>query len=135
MFKVVVADPESGKAYKLEAPEPGARRLVGLRIGDKFEGELVGLPGYELEITGGTDKDGFPMRSDIYGPGRARVLLAEGPGFQPRAKGQRRRKLVRGSRISDDIVQINAKIVKRGVKPIEEIFPKEGAKEETKKGE
>jgi small subunit ribosomal protein S6e len=63
------------------------------------------------------------------------VLLAEGPGFQPRAKGQRRRKLVRGSRISDDIVQINAKIVKRGAKPIEEIFPKGEAKEETKKGE
>ncbi len=133
MFKVVVADPESGKTYKLEAPEPGARRLIGMRIGDKFDGELVGLPGYALQITGGTDKDGFPMRSDIYGPGRARVLLAGGPGFQPRDRGQRRRKLVRGSRISDDIVQINTKIVKRGPRSIEEIFPKEEAKEEAKK--
>lgn len=129
MFKVVAADPEAGKSYKLEAHEPAARRLVGLRVGDKFDGVIVGLPGYELEITGGTDKDGFPMRSDVTGPGRAYVLLAKGPGFRPRERGERRRKRVRGRVISDDIVQVNAKIVKRGEKPIEELLkPKEGEK-------
>ncbi|MCS7131631.1 MAG: 30S ribosomal protein S6e [Hadesarchaea archaeon] len=121
VFKVVVSDPESGKSYQLEAREPEARKLIGLSIGDKFDGAMVGLPGYELQITGGTDADGFPMRPDIAGPGRTSVLLADGPGFRPRRKGERRRKRVRGRVISDAIVQVNTKIVKRGEKPIEEL--------------
>lgn len=125
-FKVVAADPETGKSYQLEAREPDSRRLVGLRIGDKFDGEIIGLSGYEFQITGGTDKDGFPMRGDVRGPGRTYILLSGGPGFRPRARGERRRKRVRGGRISDDIVQVNAKVVKRGEKPIDEIIkPKE----------
>ncbi|MDI6884329.1 MAG: 30S ribosomal protein S6e [Hadesarchaea archaeon] len=125
-FKIVVADPETGKSYKLEARDPEARRLVGLRIGDKIGGEVVGLPGYELQLTGGTDRDGFPMRADIYGTGRTSVLLAGGAGFSPRKRGERRRKRVRGARVSEAITQLNAKIVKRGEKPIEEILaPKE----------
>jgi len=125
-LKVVVADPETGKSYKLESSDAESRKLIGLRIRDKFGGEVVGLSGYELEITGGTDKDGFPMRSDIAGSSRQNVLLAKGTGFSPRKRGERRRKLVRGSRVSEAIVQLNAKIVKRGEKPIEEIAkPKE----------
>jgi small subunit ribosomal protein S6e len=127
-FKVVVSDPESGISHQLEAREPGARRLVGLKIGDKFDGEIVGLPGYELQITGGTDKDGFPMRADIAGPRRAYVLLSGPPGFRPRGRGERRRKRVRGRTISDDIVQINTKIVKKGEKPLEELIPGKEAK-------
>jgi len=124
VFKVVAADPESGKSYSLEAHEPAARKLVGLRIGEKFDGEIVGLSGYELEITGGTDKDGFPMRSDVYGPGRTYLVLSGGVGHKPRRLGERKRKRVRGRTISDDVIQINAKIVKRGEKLIEELAPK-----------
>lgn len=127
-FKLVVADPQTGKSYKLEAREPDARRLIGLRIGDKFGGEIAGLPGYELQITGGTDKDGFPMRSDIAGSGRMSVLLTSGTGFSPKRSGERRRKMVRGSRISETIMQLNVKITKRGEKPIEEIVPPKEAK-------
>jgi len=127
-FKVVVADPETGKSYPLEARDPEARKLVGLRIGDKFGGEVVGLPGYELQITGGTDRDGFPMRTDITGIGRTSVVLSDGPGFSPSRRGERRRKLVRGRAISDAIVQVNSKIVKRGEKPLEELLPKKEAK-------
>ncbi|MGC8816972.1 MAG: 30S ribosomal protein S6e [Candidatus Hadarchaeum sp.] len=128
-FKMVVADPKTGKSYKLEAREPEARRLVGMRIGDKFDGGIVGLPGYELQITGGTDRDGFPMRSDIAGPGRVSVLLAKGPGFSPKRPGERRRKMVRGCRVSDDIVQLNAVVIKWGEKPIEEIVQPKEAKQ------
>ncbi|MEM2890742.1 MAG: 30S ribosomal protein S6e [Candidatus Hadarchaeum sp.] len=125
-FKMVVADPKTGRSYKLEAREPEARKLIGLRIGDKFDGGIVGLPGYELQITGGTDRDGFPMRPDIAGSGRASVLLAGGPGFSPKRPGERRRKMVRGSRVSEEIMQLNAAITKWGEKPIEEIIqPKE----------
>lgn len=126
VFKVVVGNPETGKSCSVEARDPAARGLVGLRIGDKFDGDIVGLPGYELQITGGSDKDGFPMRADVSGSGRKSILLAAGPGFSPRRKGGRRRKGVRGSRISDAIVQVNTKVVKRGEKPLEELLrPKE----------
>ena len=131
-MKVVVSDPESGKAYQLEADEAHSRRLFGLRIGDKFDGEVVGLSGYELEVTGGTDRDGFPMRFDVSGPRRARVLLARGPGFRSRRKGERRRKLVRGGTVSDAIAQLNAKVVKRGGKPLEEILGLKEVKEKEK---
>lgn len=127
-FKLVVADPQTGKSYKLEAREPDARRLIGMRIGDKFGGEVAGLSGYELQITGGTDKDGFPMRSDIAGSGRTSVLLTSGAGFSSKKSGERRRKMVRGSRISETIVQLNVKITKRGEKPIEELTPAKEAK-------
>ena len=130
-FKVVVADPETGKSYNLEARDPESRRLIGLRIGDKIGGEVVGLPGYEIQLTGGTDRDGFPMRADITGSGRTSVLLASGSGFSPRKRGERRRKRVRGCRISEAVVQVNAKIVKRGEKPIEEILAPKEAGERT----
>jgi len=129
MSRGVVADPESGKAHQVEADEAHSRRLVGLRIGDKFDGEVVGLSGYELQITGGTDKDGFPMRFDVAGPRRARVLMAGGPGFRPKRGGERRRRLVRGGSVSPDIAQLNAKVVKKGDKPIEQILKPESAEE------
>jgi small subunit ribosomal protein S6e len=62
-------------------------------------------------------------------------LLSGPPGFHPRKKGERRRKTVRGNTISEDIVQINTKIVKKGEKPLEELIPvkpKEEKKEEAK---
>jgi small subunit ribosomal protein S6e len=122
MFKVNISDPQNGKTFKSEVKDPQARRLLGLRIGDTFDGGIVGLPGYELQITGGTDRDGFPMRDDLAGTGRHDVLLARGPGYRPKRKGERRRKKVRGNTISEVIVQINTKIVKRGEKPVEELL-------------
>jgi small subunit ribosomal protein S6e len=127
-FKVVVSDPETGRSYQVEVKEPEARRFIGLKIGDRFDGAILGLSGYELQITGGTDRDGFPMRPDVAGPGRKTVLLSSPPGFRPTKAGERRRKRVRGRQISEAIAQINTKIVKRGEKPIEEIF---GKKEES----
>jgi len=131
-FKLVISDPKGGRSYQVEVKDPEARRLVGLRIGDKFDGGIAGLPGYELQITGGTDRDGFPMRPDVAGPGRKSVLLAGPPAFKPRQGGERKRKRVRGKQISDTITQVNTKIVKRGEKPLEEIF---GTKQEEQKKE
>jgi small subunit ribosomal protein S6e len=102
-------------------------------VGDRFDGGLAGLPGYELQITGGTDRDGFAMRADLTGTGRKGILLSGGPGFSPRKRGERRRKRVRGSTISEAIVQVNTKIVKRGEKPIQEIFKPKEAEEKAEK--
>ncbi|MCC6055607.1 MAG: 30S ribosomal protein S6e, partial [Desulfurococcaceae archaeon] len=68
---------------------------------------LIGLSNVQLEIRGGSDLAGFPMRIDIAGPVKKYVLLSQGPGFKPREDGEKRRKLVRGNTISEDIVQIN----------------------------
>ncbi len=99
------------KAWQMTVKGDKASRLIGLKIGDTFEGSIVDLPGVILKITGGTDNSGFPMRPDLPGPAKRRILLSGPPGFHPREKGERRRKTVRGNMISDEIVQINTVIV------------------------
>jgi len=120
--KVVVSDPETGRAYNIELNEEKAKIFIGKRIGDTVDASPMGLKGYELLITGGSDKDGFPMRKDIHGRVRKRVLLSSPPGYRPKRKGVRRRKMVRGNEITPEIVQINTKIVKKGKKSIEELL-------------
>jgi len=88
-----------------------ATRLIGLKIGDRIDGRIIGLKGVMLEIRGGSDLAGFPMRVDISGSVKKYILLSKGPGFRPKEEGERRRKLVRGNTISDDIVQINAVVI------------------------
>ncbi len=98
------------RAWQIRINDERTRRLIGLKIGDTFDGELVGLRNVKLEIRGGADNSGFPMRPDIMGGVKKRVLLSGPPGFHPRRKGERRRKMVRGNTITDDIVQINTVI-------------------------
>ncbi len=121
-FKVVISDPKSGKAKQIELSGDKANAFLGKKIGDVIDGSVIGLAGYKLKITGGTDKDGFPMRPDVHGAVRKRVLLSAGPGFKPRRPGERRRKTVRGNTISEDIVQINTVIVEYGEKSLEELL-------------
>ncbi len=119
-FKVVVNDSKTGKSYKKEISGTKANSLIGKRIGEEIDGVFVDLPGYKLLITGGTDRDGFPMRPNLRGTVRKKSLLKGGIGFHPTRKGMRRRKMVRGNTISGEIVQINMKITQYGPKPIEE---------------
>lgn len=122
-FKVVVSN--KADTYQLEVDE--AKALNGLVIGDEFDGGIVGLDGYTLQITGGSDKNGFTMKKDVPGTRRIKSLLTGGIGYHPKADGVKRRKTVRGNTIADDIVQINSVVVKEGTKPIAEIL---GAGEE-----
>ena len=121
-FKAVIADPKSGKTYKRDITGQYANVLVGRKIGEEIDGLFVGLPGYKLQIAGGSDKDGFPMRHDLPGPRRRRVLLAGGVGFHPVRLGLRKKKTVRGNTVSPDILQLNLKITQRGPKSIEDAF-------------
>lgn len=129
-FKVVISDPATGKAYQKVVSGANANKLIGKQIGDIINGTLVDLPpDYELQITGGSDKDGFPMRPDLPGTGRKRILLSGGVGYRPKEKGVRKKKTVRGRVISKDIVQINVKVVKHGKIPLEEFFKKKEEEE------
>jgi len=127
-FKIVISDPKARKAYQKELDQ-GASGLMGKKIGDKFQGSHFGLAGFELEVTGGSDKEGFPMRRDVEGPGRKKILLSHGPGFHPVSKGRRKRKSIRGNTISPQISQINLKIISYGQKSVDELL---GAKKEHK---
>ena len=110
-FKIVVSDPKTGRAKQVEVKDPQAQALIGLRIGDVFDGSLIGLKGLKLKITGGSDRAGFPMHPTIPGGGKRQILLSSPPGFHPRREGERRRKTVRGNMITADIVQINVVVV------------------------
>ena len=112
-FKVIVADPESGTSKVVELEEARASPFIGKRIGETIDGAVVDLPAHKLEIKGGSDKDGVPMRPSVHGGVRRNVILAGGTGFNPQNKGERRRKTVRGNVITDEIVQINTKIIEK----------------------
>ncbi len=77
-FKVVVNDTKSGKSYQVPVSGHHANSLIGKKIGDEVDGIFISLPGYKLQITGGTDKDGFAMRKDLPGMVRRRLLLSDG---------------------------------------------------------
>jgi small subunit ribosomal protein S6e len=128
-FKVVVNDIQTGKSYNIAVSGHHANSLMGKKINDEVDGIFVSLPGYKLQITGGTDKDGFPMRHDIPGSTRRRLLLSRGLGFKPKERGTRRKKSVRGNTINQEIVQVNMKVMKPGAKPIDEIIKDEGKTE------
>jgi small subunit ribosomal protein S6e len=108
-FKMVIA--EEARSKSIEVDEEKARLLIGLKIGDVIDGKPFGVKG-KIRITGGSDKAGFPMRADVHGGVKKYVLLSNKPGFKPKNKGERRRKLVRGNMITDEIYQINAVVVK-----------------------
>ena len=50
-FQVVLSDPRTGRAYKIEVKGEKAERLVGKRIGDVLDGDILGLRGYKVQIT------------------------------------------------------------------------------------
>ncbi|WP_297501041.1 30S ribosomal protein S6e [Thermococcus sp.] len=122
-FKLVISNPKSGIARQVELTGGEAEKLIGMRIGEEISAKELGLNIREifgdeeipedarLRITGGTDKDGFPMRPDVHGPRRVRILLSRGPGFRPSERGERRKKTVHGNTISHSIVQVNMKVV------------------------
>lgn len=130
--KLVLSNPEDGTAKTIQLDPKVFALFIGKKIGDELDGSIIGLRGYKIRITGGTDRDGFPMRPDVSGSRKVRILLSGGVGFHPREKppskrkkrrqrrrkkGLRRRKTVRGNVISEAIAQINAVLVpvKRGV--------------------
>ena len=130
-FKLCIADPKTGKAYQKEVKDSDAQPFIGMKIGETVKGELIGLTGYELSITGGSDFCGFPMRSGILGV-RKKVSLLGGVGFAGARKGMKKSKTVCGHKISNSIVQINLKVTKEGSKKLADAL---GVKEGEKKAE
>jgi small subunit ribosomal protein S6e len=135
-FKIIVSDPETGTSKVVELQEARAAPLIGKRIGEVMDGAVVDLSGHKIQLMGGSDKDGFPMRPSVHGGVRRRIVLSGGVGFNPTTEGMRRRKTIRGNVITDEIVQVNMKIVekpkgaKEGKKPKEKKEEKAAASKE-----
>ena len=136
-LKIVISDPETGKAYQQELKDDRAIRFKGKKLGDEISGSVLGLEGYTLKITGGSDRCGFPIKPGVHGTARPKILMTEGIGYHPKRK-VRSKKRVRGESIDEDITQVNTKVVKKGRKDIAELLGaggEEGEAAEAKPGE
>jgi len=121
-FTVAVSDPESGHTYQVEVDGQDANRFSGRELGDEVDGGAVGLDGYTLELTGGSDTAGRPMRPDVRGVATKSIMSDGGVGFEPTTDGERKRITIRGREVSDETRQINAKIVGRGSGEVDELL-------------
>src|SRR3990167_2113987 len=136
-FKLCISDPATGKTFQKEIKDDLARPFIGLNLGETVKGDSFEVPGFEFQITGGSDYCGFPMRRGILGT-RKKMTILGGTGFRGAGKGIKRSKTVCGHKIHDKISQINLKVTKSGAKKLAEIFGQEnkeekaGAKEEAK---
>ena len=128
-FKAIINDVKTGKSYNVAVSGHHANSLIVKNIGEIVDGIFVGLPGYKLKITGGSDDTGVPMRGDMPGNKRRKLLMADGQSFHEKYPGQRKRVAVRGATISSSIVQINMAVAEYGPKSIEECLNSEAPAE------
>ena len=129
---LIVSNPVDGTSQRVELDDQQLRALYGTRIGQVVEGAVAGMQGYKIKLTGGTDKDGIPMRPDVHGSAKARVILSGGVGYKPKDKGDKKRKVVRGNTVSTETTFLNFTIVEvpKGRKKAEEPAEAEAPAEE-----
>ena len=142
-FKVVVSS-KDGKSYQKEMTGEAGEFLMRKRIGETLKGDALGFEGYELQVTGGSDKAGFPMRKGIQAP-RKRIMIGASVGFSGKKRktkkdknrkqaGLQKRRTVCGEMVTIKTAQVNLKVVKAGAKALGEA-PAEAAAEEAPKAE
>merc|ERR1711912_204697 len=89
-----------------------ATEVAADELGDEWKG-------YRLRITGGNDKQGFPMKQGVLTHTRVRLLLSKGHScYRPRRSGERKRKSVRGCIVDGQLSVLNLAIAKKGEKEI-----------------
>jgi small subunit ribosomal protein S6e len=133
-MKIVYSDQKTGKSAQMQLDNEKSAMLMNHKINDVIDGGILGLEGYKLKITGGSDTSGFPMNRSITGAIKTKVLRKIAKSGKK--KGQHRRSTVRGNTITADIELVNTVIVEYGSKPANELFPdnpeRKKAKEEKK---
>lgn len=122
-FTVVVSDPDTGTSHQVSVEAQDANRFLGRSIGEEVEGDAVGLDGYTLEITGGSDDAGRPLSPGVAGGALREVLMAgRQTGYRPQRDGERRRITVRGRDLSESIAQVNTRVLEAGDASIAELL-------------
>jgi len=127
-MKLLIASPSTGAVKTVDIEDDILRKanLGDYRMGQEVDGHIFGeaFQGYRFRISGGQDKEGFPMKQGVMTAARVRLLLVPGTlGFQKwRARsGERKRRSVRGCILGNDLAQISLVIVKKGQKEIENL--------------
>lgn len=122
-MKFNISYPQNGTQKVFEIDDDNKCRIFyDKRMGTEVEADDLGeeYKGYIVKITGGNDKDGFPMKQGIILNGRTQVLMSKGHScYRPRKQGERKRKSVRGCIVGPDIRVLALTIVKKGEKDIE----------------
>ena len=121
-FVLTINNPKDGKSYKKEISGVEADNLLNKKVGELIKGDAIGFKKYELKITGGSDKGGFPIRKDVSPGPRKKPLIVSGIGAKFKSKGVKQKKTVCGNIINEDIRQVNLMVEKEGIKKLEEIF-------------
>jgi small subunit ribosomal protein S6e len=108
---------KNGKSYQKELSREESEAFYGKALGDTVKGELFSLQGTEFVITGGSDYCGFPMRKDLPGTKRKKILMGKGIGFKGKLRkkrfgGLRVKKTVAGNTVHEKTHQLNLKCVK-----------------------
>src|SRR3989344_395507 len=99
-MNIVVSDPKTRKAYSKKIDNPAI--FLNKKIGDTVELGLAGLDGYEAQITGGSDTEGFPMKHDMTGSNRRDIYVVVDA-----KKGVRKKITRRGNLVTQETSQIN----------------------------
>ena len=137
----------NGRAYSVKISGNNHSQLLGKKIGDVVDGIFVGegdqtLSGYKLQITGGSDKTGTPLRRDLQGGSRQSILVTASTGFKGHSlvfknkggekkrfrykpDGLRKRRNFRGNTINQDTRQVNLKVIEAGKKALSDILASE----------
>lgn len=121
-MKFNIACPSTGAQKLIEIDdEKKLRAVYDKRISQEVEGGELGdeFKGYIFRISGGNDKQGFPMKQGVLSQKRVRLLLHKDLScYRARRKGERKRKSVRGCIVGADISVLSLVIVKIGEAPI-----------------
>ncbi|EER35287.1 40S ribosomal protein S6 [Candida tropicalis MYA-3404] len=122
-MKLNISYPANGTQKSIDIDDEHKLRVFyEKRMGQEVEGDSVGdeFKGYIFKITGGNDKQGFPMKQGVMHPTRVRLLLSKGHScYRPRRTGERKRKSVRGCIVAQDLSVLALSIVKQGENEIE----------------
>jgi len=117
-MKINIANPATGAQKLIDIEnERNYRIFFDKRMGQEVPADSLGdeWKGYVFRITGGNDKQGFPMKQGVLLPYRVSLLLSDGHScYRLRRTGERKRKSVRGCIVGPDIAVLAVVIVKKG---------------------
>jgi len=129
-LRLTLSDPKTKKSYNVEADEKTILHLLGKKIKDEVDLGMIS-PNLKGIITGGSDKQGFPMHTKLDFENSKKILTAKGVGFRASKKGERRRVRVAGRFITDKTAQVNIKLTAGDTTGFDERFPKQKKEEDT----
>lgn len=118
-MKLNISDPKTSKTYSVEVDEKQQISLIDKKIKDEIDLSFISKD-MKGVITGGADKQGFPLVSFLDMKGRKKILASNRPGFKPLRKGQRKRKTVAGKYINENTQLVNVKLTSGDAKILEE---------------